>query len=143
MELQIVLNLLTRVYLRRSTIRQSAGKGVDVYIGEPRAGGIAKDLDGHCPVGLRPKEGKPRGGQVHVSIVKHGKGVVGSAVVEHCQDLLGSSHCRTFSFPPNGLEMSRPARPRLVSRKRQTLGWPGRLHRVVRRPAWPPFSSRG
>jgi len=30
----------------------------------------------------------------------------------------------------NGLEMSRPASPRLVSRQSQTLGWPGRLHRV-------------
>src|SRR3990170_928801 len=34
----------------------------------------------------------------------------------------------------NGLEMSRPASPNLVSRQSQTLGWPGRLHRVVRRP---------
>src|SRR3990172_12775868 len=35
--------------------------------------------------------------------------------------------------PPNGLEMSRPASLDLVSRQSQTLGWPGRLHRVVRR----------
>src|SRR3972149_12279041 len=35
--------------------------------------------------------------------------------------------------PPNGLEMSRPASPKLVSHESQTLGWPGRLHRVVRR----------
>ena len=36
--------------------------------------------------------------------------------------------------PPIGLEMSRPASPRLVSRQSQRPGWPGRLHRVVRRP---------
>ena len=36
--------------------------------------------------------------------------------------------------PPNGLELSRLASPRLVSHRNQTLGWPGRLHRVVRRP---------
>src|SRR3990172_2805788 len=35
--------------------------------------------------------------------------------------------------PPNGLEMSRPASPSLVSRRNQTPGWPGWLHRVVRR----------
>src|SRR3972149_3356649 len=31
---------------------------------------------------------------------------------------------------PNGLEMSRPASPRLVSRQSETPGWPGRLQRV-------------
>jgi|SRR3970040_2212739 len=36
--------------------------------------------------------------------------------------------------PPNGLEMSRPASPRLVSHEIQRPGWPGRLHRVVRQP---------
>ena len=30
--------------------------------------------------------------------------------------------------------MSRPASPGLVSRQSQEPGWPGRLHRVVRRP---------
>ena len=33
---------------------------------------------------------------------------------------------------PNGLELSRLASPRLVSRQRQTTGWPGRLSKTVR-----------
>jgi len=41
----------------------------------------------------------------------------------------------SFKCAPNGLEMSRPASPSLVSRQIRTLGWPGRLHRVVRRTA--------
>ena len=44
------------------------------------------------------------------------------------------------SETPNGLEMSRPASRRLVSHKSIPLGWPGRLHRVVRRRR---MSSRG
>ncbi|HLE81562.1 MAG TPA: hypothetical protein VJA25_09745, partial [Dehalococcoidia bacterium] len=34
------------------------------------------------------------------------------------------------AMPPNGLEMSRPASPKLVSHEMANLGWPGRLHRV-------------
>src|SRR3972149_11676927 len=37
------------------------------------------------------------------------------------------------AWRPNGPEMSRPASPKLVSRQNQKPGWPGRLHRVVRR----------
>ena len=43
----------------------------------------------------------------------------------------------------NGLEMSRPASPRLVSHETQTLGWPGRLHRVVRQPADSSYAPSG
>src|SRR3990170_6581132 len=38
-------------------------------------------------------------------------------------------------WAPNGLEMSRPASRGLVSHKWSRPGWPGRLHRVVRRHA--------
>jgi hypothetical protein len=34
----------------------------------------------------------------------------------------------------NGREMSGPSSPRPESHQSQTPGWPGRLHRVVRRP---------
>ena len=40
----------------------------------------------------------------------------------------------TVSAAPNGLEMSRPESPRLVSHEMANPGWPGRLHRVVRQP---------
>src|SRR3990172_6320199 len=43
----------------------------------------------------------------------------------------GGDPVRRWEVRPNGLEMSRPASPRLVLRESQTLGWPGRLHRVV------------
>src|SRR3990170_1697682 len=41
---------------------------------------------------------------------------------------------RPITRRPNGLEMSRPASQRLVSPEMANPGWPGRLHRVVRRP---------
>jgi len=39
-------------------------------------------------------------------------------------------------LPPNGLEMSRPASRGQVSHIWSRPGWPGRLHRVVRRLRW-------
>ena len=38
----------------------------------------------------------------------------------------------SFKCAPNGLEMSRPASQDEYRMKMLNLGWPGRLHRVVR-----------
>src|SRR3990170_3786787 len=54
---------------------------------------------------------------------------------DNMKDYLGQRGARLEGrHPPNGLEMSRPASPRLVSHEMANLGWPGRLHRVVSQP---------
>ena len=66
---------------------------------------------------------------------------VALSVYKYRIDLSGKE--KQLLRPSNGLEMSRPASPGLVSRQSQALGWPGRLHRVVRPPQGASFIGRG